>query len=322
MDRLNEERLEFLKRQRKVEEKERTLNLQIEERVAEERTQIWKKAEEKSNENYRLQIGDKEKIISDLKKQLTEASRKAEQKSQQLQGEVLELQLEELLRTYFDSDEIVPVPKGVKGGDILQHIRDSSGLVQGTILWEAKRTKSWQNIWIQKLKDDVVETKADCGVIISETLPQEVKHIGQIDGIWIANFQSTIGLAIALREHLVEVAQVRLALVGKNEKTEQLYSYITGREFRQKIETVMRTFVDMQEDINTEKRAFEKIWAKRQKEIYRVTKNTSGMIGDIQGIIGAESVPDLEILKLPAGENQSSSLPPSKEETTEDDLPF
>jgi len=43
----------------------------------------------------------------------------------------------------------------------------------------------------------------------------------------------------------------------------------------------------------------EKIWAKREKQIEKVVKNTSRMYGSLQGIVGS-TLPELKTLELKA----------------------
>ena len=224
-----------------------------------------------------------------------ELHRKLQQGSQQTQGEVLELELEQLLRTHFPLDQIESVPKGIGGADVIQRVVSKSGNFCGTIVWESKRTKAWSEGWPQKLKDDQRAVKAEIAVLVSEILPKDCKNFGQCDGIWVSNSQCAVGLAAALRVQLVEVAMTKLAAVGKNEKMETLYQYLSGSEFRQRVEAIVEAFVAMQEDLQEERRVTERRWAKREKQIQKVISNTSGMYGDFQGLIGSslQTIPSL-----------------------------
>jgi hypothetical protein len=289
------------KRIREVEEKEKTLELEVQRKVDAEKRTIWEQATKTAAEQHQLKDAEKEKRIADMKVQIEELKRKAEQGSQQTQGEVLELHLEEVLRAAFQFDTINPVAKGARGADVLQGVRNELGETCGSILWEAKTAKNWSDGWVQKLKDDQREAKADIAVIISTSLPKDVAHVGQADGIWVADVQSAIGLATALREGLIHLAQARRALIGKNTKMEAIYNYLSGPEFRQRVESIVGSFASMQEDLNAEKRAMERAWAKREKQISRVIENTAQMYGDLQGMIGA-SLPEIKVLELPSGE--------------------
>ncbi|MGA7161992.1 MAG: DUF2130 domain-containing protein [Bacteroidota bacterium] len=294
--------LDFLKRQRDLDDKERTLKLETERTLAKERKKIWDEASSKSLEEHQLKDREKDNQLSEMRKQIEELKRKAELGSQQAQGEALELELEELLRSTFRQDDVDAVSKGVKGGDVIQKVNSSSGSNCGSILWEAKRTKAWSDSWLDKLKDDQRQAKSDLAVIVSSVLPKGINRFGNLDGIWVTDFLSVVGLATALRTNLIQVYQARNALVGKNEKMELIYKYLSGPEFRQRVEVIVESFVSMNEDLNSEKRAMEKTWAKREKQIQRVIHSTAGMYGDLQAMIGA-SLPEIKILQLPSGKD-------------------
>jgi hypothetical protein len=295
-----EQELELRKRQRELEEREQAAKVELERQLDEARKNLQAELSKQFDEKHRLKDAEKDKQISDMLRQIEELKRKAEQGSQQTQGEVLEIELENLLRSTFRNDDIQPVPKGIRGADVIQHVKTQLGNSCGTILWESKRTKSWSDTWLQKLKDDQREVKANVAVIVSTALPKEVAHVSNIDGIWIADFPSAIGLAMALRNGLIEVARAHVSMEGRNEKMEMVYNYLAGQTFRQRIEAVVESFNNMQDDLEAEKRAMEKIWAKRQQQIERIVKNTTRFYGDLQGIIGA-ALPPIARLELPAG---------------------
>jgi len=297
LDEAQQQELVLRKRQRGLEEKERSMSLELERKLDEERAKIREDALVKAAEEHHLRDREKDKQLEDMRKQIEELKRKAEQGSQQAQGEVQELELEDVLRANFRFDEIEPVAKGVRGADVLQRISSSSGKPCGSILWESKRTKAWSDGWLQKLKDDQREAKADLGVIVSSNLPKGIVHIGCIDGVWVSDFPSSVGLGIALRAGILQLAQAQSALAGKGEKMELIYKYLSGPEFRHRVEAIVETFVAMKTDLDAEKRAMERVWAKRDKQIERVIHNTSGMYGDLQGLIGT-SLPPIPSLEM------------------------
>lgn len=294
--------LKMHQRQRELEEREKNVELVVQRKLVDESKKIWASAASKFNEDHRLKDAEKDKKIADMLQQIEDLKRKAEQGSQQSQGEVLEIELENLLRATFRTDDIQPVPKGIKGADVIQKVYTKLGNFCGTILWESKRTKFWSDAWLQKLKDDQREVKANIAVIVSIVLPKNIKTIGSMDGVWISDFSTVVGLATALREGMIEVARTKASLVGKNEKMEHVYAYLSGQEFRQRIEAIVESFGTMKSDLDAEKRAMEKIWSKREQQIMRVVKNTAGLYGDLQGIIGAALQP-ISRLELPAGDN-------------------
>jgi hypothetical protein len=247
----------------------------------------------------RLKVMEKEQTIASMQKQIEDLKRRAEQGSQQLQGEVQELELEALLRGKFPRDTIEPVPKGEHGGDVLQRVIGPAGQDCGTILWESKRTKNWSDVWLAKLREDQRTAKAEIAVIVSQVLPKGVETFELIDGVWVTHPKAVLPVAVTLRHTLVEVASARQATEGQQTKTEMVYQYLTGPRFRQRVQAIVEAFSSMQEDLDREKKAITKQWAKREEQIERVMGATVGMYGDLQGIAG-KSLQEIEGLELQA----------------------
>ena len=298
LEQANKAELSFRKKTRELEESKKNIDLEIAREVDKEREKIEESVLKSAEEKHRLKVKERDKKIEEMTEQIIELKRKAEQGSQQTQGEVLELELEYILNSNFPYDNIRPVPKGIKGADVLQEVISMSGQFCGAILWESKRTKTWNDKWIEKLKDDQREAKADTGVLVSIALPKGCKNFSSLNGVWVTCFDLVIALATVLRTSLLQISSIKLSSVGKNEKMEFLYSYLSGPEFSQRVEGIIETFKDMKNGLDQEKRAINKIWAKRDKQIERVVNNTSGMCGDIQGIIGAASMQKIEALEL------------------------
>ena len=257
------------------------------------------KAKLEAEEALKLRVQEKEEQISSMGKQIEELRRKAEQGSQQLQGEVLELELESLLRSKFPLDLIEPVPKGEFGGDALQRILGVSGQPCGTILWESKRTKNWTEGWLAKLRDDQRKASAELALLITTALPKGVTSFDLVDGIWVAEPRCAIPVAIALRQSLIEIAKVRQAGDGQQSKMELVYDYLTGPRFRHRIEAIVEKFSDMQSDLDKERKTTTRLWAKREAQIRGVIESTVGMYGDLQGIAG-KALQEIEALSPPA----------------------
>jgi hypothetical protein len=229
---------------------------------------------------------EKDQTITAMQRQIEELKRRAEQGSQQLQGEVLELELEALLTAKFPRDTIRPVPKGEFGGDVLQRVVGPANQVCGTILWESKRTKNWSDGWLPKLREDQRAAKAEIAIIVSQALPKDVETFGLVDGVWVADPKVALAVAMSLRQTLIEVAGVRQASEGQQTKMEMVYSYLTGPRFRQRVQALVEAFSSMKEDLDREKKAITRQWAKREEQIDRVMQATVGMYGDLQGIAG------------------------------------
>jgi hypothetical protein len=289
--------LELRKQRRELEERQKSIELELSRRLDEEREKIRSEAVKAISEEHRLKDLEKDKKISDMLQQIEDLKRRAEQGPGQLKGEVLEIELEDLLRAEFPFDQIEPVAKGKRGADILQKVHNASGQYCGTIIWETKRTKGWNDGWIDKLKEDQREAKAEIAVIVTTALPKEVSNFALIDGVWVAEYPLAVCLSMALRMNLIQVAHEKRAAVGKQEKMEALYGYLSGPEFSQKVEAVVKAFLSMKQDLESEKVAMNKIWAKREKQIERVVTNISQLYGDMQGIIGS-SLPEIKSLEL------------------------
>jgi hypothetical protein len=310
-----DQELELRKKQRKLEEATESLKLEVARKLDEERERIRGEAEKKIGEAHRLKDLEKDKVIHDLKTSLEDMKRKAEQGSMETQGEVLEQDFEARLKSFFVHDDIQPVPKGIRGADLIQTVRTTMGAESGVLLWETKNTKAWSSAWIPKLKDDMIEVRASIAILVSVVLPDGINRFGQVDGLWVSDPLSAIPLAAALREQLLAISRERTASIGKNEKMETLYQYLAGVEFKQKIEGIVEAFTSMQDQLNRERRAMERHWKQREKEIERVVKNTVGLYGDMQGIIGGQipAIPALELddkadRQLPE-ESETWSLP-------------
>ncbi|MBU1905800.1 MAG: DUF2130 domain-containing protein, partial [Candidatus Omnitrophica bacterium] len=295
------------KKQRALEEKEKKLELEMNRRLDNERKQITEKIHQEIEESHKLKDAEKAKQLEDMKGQIENLKRKAEQASQKTQGEVLELELEQVLKDEFPFDDIDPVSSGVKGGDVIQTVKTQSGRICGKILWETKRTKVWSDNWTEKLKGDQHKVKADLAVIVSEVLPKGLHHFRQIKGIWVTDIPSALSLSLALRSTLIQVATTKQIQTGKEEKKEIIYNYLTGTEFRNRVQAITEAFINMKRDLDTERRAMEKNWAKREKQIDKVVLNIAGMHGDLEGIAGT-SLPAIKMLELPAGETRIKVL--------------
>ncbi|MGB9912238.1 MAG: DUF2130 domain-containing protein [Candidatus Kapaibacteriota bacterium] len=290
--------MEFRRKENELLQKEQNLELEVQRRLSQERQQLQELIKQALHTEYELKLREKEEKISSLHKQIEELNLKLQVGSQQLQGEVQELALEEQLRTKFPFDTIKEVPKGVRGADIIQEVRNKFGEVCGIILWESKRTNSWSNEWIPKLKEDQREIGAEISVIVSRAMPREISSVGLLDGVWVCNFNSFLGLAMALRENLIQVNTVRNQLQGRESKMEQIYNYICSEQFSQKVRAIVEAFVSMKNDLDKERAAMEKHWKKREEELTKVIKNTVRIYGELEAIAGNQ-LPEIDFFKLP-----------------------
>ncbi|MCU0836671.1 MAG: DUF2130 domain-containing protein [Chromatiaceae bacterium] len=284
-----------------LEERARALDLEIARRLDAAKGELETAIRQAAAEEQELKLKEKEKTITDLRQALDAAKRRSELGSQELQGEVLELDIQARLERQFPADRIEPVAKGARGADIQQRVRNERLEDCGLILWETKNAKNWAPAWIDKLKQDQRAAGAVAAVLVSAALPEGVAGFARIDGVWVADLKTWPGVALALREQLIAVGYARAASAGQNEKMALLYDYLAGTEFRQRVEAIVEAFEAMQLQLNRERRAMEKQWAEREKQIARVIASTSAMYGALQGIVGAglPAIPALELDETP-----------------------
>ncbi|TMQ75522.1 hypothetical protein ACCUM_1203 [Candidatus Accumulibacter phosphatis] len=290
---------ELIKKQRELDDAKRELELTVEKRVQDSLTDVREKAKREAEEGLKLKVLEKDQTIASMQQKIEELKQKAEQGSQQLQGEVQELELENLLRTKFPFDTIEPVPKGEFGGDALQRVTSQAGQVCGTILWESKRTKHWSDGWLTKLREDQRTAKAEISVLVSQVLPKGVETFDVLDGVWVTSPRAALPVATMLRHTLLQVNTARQVSEGQQTKTEMVYQYLTGPRFRHRVEAIVEAFSSMQQDLDKERKAIMRQWAKREEQIDRVMGATVGMYGDLQGIAG-KSLQEIEGLELQA----------------------
>ena len=295
---------ELIRKQRELDDAKREMELTIEKRVQELQSTIRIKAKKEAEDELNLKVAEKEETIAAMQRKIEELKQKAEQGSQQLQGEAQELELESLLRTAFPEDTIEPVPKGEHGGDVIQRVMGPLGQQCGSILWESKRTKNWSDGWLGKLRDDQRAAKAEAAVIVSQALPEEVETFNHIDGVWITSYRCAIPVATAVRYALIQFATARQAGEGQQTKMELVYQYLTGPSFRHRIEAIVEKFADMHADLHKERKTMTRMWAKREAQIRGVVEATAGMYGDLQGIAGKtlQEIEGLEMALLEDGD--------------------
>lgn len=288
-----------LERQR-LEEEKAEVELRVAREIDQKRKEIVETTRKNTAEEQNLILREKDHLLDQMKKQIEDLKRKAEQGSQQLQGEVLELDLEERLKSMFPLDNLKPVPKGVSGADLIQEVCDRTGEVCGLILWETKRTKNWSDGWLGKLKADQLAAKANVALLLTQALPNGCERFQQIDGLWVTSHACAFDLAFVLRKSLIELASARRAVQGKNEKMEVVYDYLSSPLFGTRVESVLNMLVSLKSDLEAEKRSFSKIWAKRQSQIEGVIGSMAHIVGDLQAI-GDLSMAQVKSLNLPLG---------------------
>jgi hypothetical protein len=267
--------------------------------VDDRRKEIEESVRRRVADEHILILREKDTLLGQMRKQIQELKQKSEQGSQQLQGEVLEQDLEERLKAIFPLDEIKPIPKGVNGADLIQNVFDRTGELCGSILWESKRTKNWSDSWIGKLKSDQLEVEADVALLLTQAMPKSCERFKQVDGsLWVTNYACAFDLAIVLRSALLELAKSRRTVQGKNEKMEILYDYLSSTQFGSRVEAILNTLSQMKKELDAEKRAYSRIWAKRETQIEAVIGSIAHVVGDLE-TIGDLAFAEIKNLDLP-----------------------
>lgn len=303
IDEVRKMELELRRQKNLIEEEKRKIELEKQRQIDEEREKIRQQTAKEILEQQRLKEAEYEKKILDLKKSLEEAQLKASQGSQQTQGEVLEINLEEELKKAFVDDEIQEVKKGEKGADIKQIVKTARGSYCGLILWEAKNTKDWKDKYLIKIKEDLRSINASIAVVVTKVMPKEAeREIFYKDGVWICTYPYALILGAILRGRLIDVAREKFIVKNQETKAEGLYQYITSYEFRSQIEAIVETYIQLKQGLDKERRAYEVIWKNRNEQIEKMIKSTARIVGSISGKVGQEFIPIKELDLLDAGE--------------------
>ena len=294
---LQGQELQLRRERAQLEEARQALELEAQRRLDAQRREVEERVRATEGERARLKEAELQKTIDDMRGKLEEAQRKSAQGSQQLQGEVLELLLEEQLAQAFPLDTVAEVKKGVRGGDAIHTVMSRSGQPAGLILWEAKRAQKWGHGWPAKLKDDMRAAGAEVGVIVTTSFPAEwpeVQPFGLHEDVWVTTAAAAIPLASALREGLLEAFRARIASANKDEKMEAVYDYLTSPQFAQKLRAVYDAFRKMRAELDTERATTQQRWNRREKQIQLATTQLLAIAGDLQGL-AQQDVPQLEL---------------------------
>lgn len=293
---------ELMKLLREEKQAHANAELEAQKRLTDSEDKIRDEVVKHADEKYRLKTMEQEKKISDMQKSLDEAQRKAAQGSQQNQGEVLELDLENRLKEEFPLDEIIEVKKGARGADMKQIVHNQAGHTCGVLLWETKNGR-WQPAWVAKFKQDIREANASIGVIVSQETPNDMGDLKHLESnVWVVSPKLATRLAAALRITILQVDSANKMSAGKDAKMEALYQFLVGPEFRHRVEAIVENYSLLQAEIEKEKRAAALRWAHQEKAIRAVIDNTIGMYGDLQGITN-RALPAIKTLEIDEGEN-------------------
>jgi len=307
INRLNKLHLELLEEKKELIERQNNIDLEVAKKVEDESEEIRRKERERVQNEQKFVDIQKDKKIANLLKEIENLQAKARQESQKLQGDAFEEDIKTIIERNFPSDNTDNVPNGTNGADLVQCILNDNAEECGKIVIESKNTKQWQNDWIDKAKRDTRRVQGHVSVIVSKTLPKDIKTYKLVDGVWVTSCESFLSLVFVIRLYLIKLHETERSLQGKNKKSELLYTYLCGNEFRQRVEAMTDTISLMNKNLNSEKKAMNKLWSQRQKQIDYIAENVTGLHGDVTGIIGV-GVQEIESLELVSAIQSSSHI--------------
>ncbi|HWB91004.1 MAG TPA: DUF2130 domain-containing protein [Puia sp.] len=302
--------LEYLKKEQDLKNKEAELELSVQKLLQQERAKLAEEirhleeqkiaaretAHQMRYKELEKQIEDQKRLAAEAEKTIEEMKRKAEQGSMQLQGEVQEVALEELLRGTFPFDEISEVGKGVRGADCIQLVRNNFGQECGKIIYESKRTHSFSQEWIEKLKADMRSQGAAIAVIVTQAMPKDMPCFGERNGVWVCSFSEVKALAYVLRDGVIRIFNASRSQENRGDKMNLLYSYLTSTEFSEQWKAIREGFLAMKQSIQKERDTMERLWKAREKQLEKVLLNAAHVRGSIEGIAGKDAI-DVQLLE-------------------------
>lgn len=298
---LQTKELELAKMERRVNEMEKDMEIKMQRKLLEEQKLMEDQISKRLSQVNELKLLEKDKKLEEQGRLIEEMKRKHDQGSMQMQGEILELAIENMLRQEFPQDVVQEIPKGATGADVLQTVMTDQMDEAGKIVYESKRTKAFANDWIAKLKKDQRTVQGDIAVLVTEVMPKGMERFGEKGGVWICTFQESKSLVFVLRQMLIRTSEAKAVKVNKGDKMELLYHFLTSEEFKLQLTGIVDGFQGLQNELNKEKRAMQSIWKRREKQLEAVIGNTIDMYGSIKGIAG-KAIPTISHLELPEGD--------------------
>ena len=258
--------------------------------------ELNEKMEKLQEENRKKEL-EMLKQQEQMKKTIDDLKRKSEQASQQIQWDIQEDDIRDALKWAFPIDEINDVPTWVKWADLIQTVKNNIWQATWIIVWESKNTKTWTDSWIMKLKDDKLKVKWNIAILVTTVLPKWLENFGMVDDVMVCLPKYVIPVASMLREKLIAVAKTEKALEWKDIKMEMLYKYLSSEEFSSKIAMMVDVFSQLKMWIDSERRAMEKNWKKREKDLERATFAVTWMYWELESLMW-QALPGAERLEL------------------------
>jgi hypothetical protein len=278
---------DLLKEKRQLEEREAGLQAEVEKQLTSERAVLETQIKERLQNDSDQKLKEKDLLINQLNSRVNDMKQKMDQGSTQVQGEAQELIIAEKLTSLYPFDLIQEIKTGANGADVSQTVRNNYGQICGSILYESKNTKNFSESWITKLKEDMLREKAEIGVIITRAMPDNIKDFtAKETNIYVCSLESYKALSSVLRNAILTTNEVRLVQQNQGEKTTMLYNYLLGAEFKQQLQVVHDTFVEMHDQLQKDKKQAIAGFSKREKQIDKIMLNLAAIAGNINGISG------------------------------------
>jgi len=265
-------------------EARRVANEEAQQRFEKQAVELTQKLEQEGqlkNKELELQLGT-------VRKQLEEANKRANQGSMQNQGAALEASFEDQLRAAFPRDSVSDVPTGASGADVILDVFNDHGSECGRILFETKRTANWSDEWLPKLREDMHRVGATIGVIITQVMPRGAQSSVYKDGIWVADFAAAMTLVRTLRWGLQTAALQKRISDQAGDASALLYEFVTGPDFRNRVQSILHTYSSMRTMLEKERRAMHRIWKKREAQLESLTGHTTHVIAHLEAKTGRE----------------------------------
>lgn len=299
LKKLQKEKIKSEKLTNQLVQEKKDLDSLIQKQVAEKLKKASADIQKEAYEKSEMTILEYQKLIQDLRKKLSDVKQHAEQSSQQLQGEVQELFLEDMLKKTFPQDEVIEIGKGISGADVHYKIKTHSGKFLGSILFESKRTKTFSSKWIKKLKEDnlKIEQPADILVIVSEALPKGVTKFGNQSGVWICHPTMAKLLTTVLRYTIVKVVEA-IQLQPSKASRDELIEYISGKEFQILLQDTLDGFSALLKSHNDEKIKMQRLWKGREKMIEKMLSNTISLYSSLKSHVLSDDLPGIDSLEF------------------------
>lgn len=253
----------------------------VAERTQEARTALEKAHQQALDNSAARNFEDNQK----LRAQVADLARQLETKNANELGEGAEVNLFDALKNAFPSDDIERIAKGAPGADI-RHKVLHNGKVCGLILYDSKNHKAWRNEFVTKLRDDQLHAEADHAVLSTIAFPQGTSQLHMQGGVVLVNPARAVMVAALLRAHILQSHTLRLSNEDREEKAEELYSFITSDRFSGQLAKIHSSVDALLKLEIAEQTAHRRTWTTRGSLLTAVGKAEADLRVSIQAVVG------------------------------------